>query len=46
MCNRIDIYGEAGAGEVIVNLEEKKEIKFAWGLGIATNNQVESFSLC
>jgi len=29
---------EATVGGVIVNLDENKEIKFAWGLGTAMNN--------
>lgn len=37
--------GEVGVGGVIVNLEEKKEIKFAWGLGITMNNQAKALSL-
>lgn len=36
---------KAGAGGATVNLEEKTEIKYAWGLGIVTNNQAEALSL-
>lgn len=36
---------EAGAREVLLNLEEKTELKFAWVLSNATNNQAEALSL-
>jgi hypothetical protein len=33
------------AGGVIYDLEEKQESAYAWGLGIAMNNQAEEYAI-
>ena len=37
--------GTAGAGGLILSLDRLKKTIFSWGLGISSNNQVESYSL-
>ena len=36
---------EVGEGEVIINLEEKTKVKYAWGLGVTSNNQAKALAL-
>jgi ribonuclease HI len=35
----------AGVGGVIYDPKGKQESAYAWGLGIATNNQIEAYAL-
>jgi hypothetical protein len=37
--------GLAGVGGVIYDPKGKHESNYAWGLGIAMNNQIEAYSL-
>lgn len=37
--------GEERGGGLLLDTDEKEEIKYAWGLGLSTNNEVEYLSL-
>jgi ribonuclease HI len=40
-----NLTGVVGVGGVIYDLEGKQESTYAWGLGIATNNQAKAYAL-